>query len=195
MSDEEWNRWAGAWNRGGKPLPNVMKRAKSDRRRAFLGLGVLYAIAMLEVGFAIPALRAAKSFSDAAAPALVTVAMAVIIAGAHVVMRGTWSDAGRAPGDLLDAMERRHAARRRLGRLTGWCAAFLCAGAIGVAILDMIHEGRFDVAEAGGTLGICAFAGAFVWVVLKRTMALIERELREAAEARRLLADGLEDGG
>jgi len=53
----------------------------------------------------------------------------------------------------------------------------------------MIADGRFDPATAAGALAAGAAAAGFVWVTVKRIGRVIDRELREAAEARRLLSE------
>jgi hypothetical protein len=56
----------------------------------------------------------------------------------------------------------------------------------------MIAAGEFVPALAAATLASCAFTVGFGWLVIRRTNRLIDRELREAAEARRLLAEPLD---
>ena len=53
----------------------------------------------------------------------------------------------------------------------------------------MLAARRFDPLSAVATLAICAATVGFVRLVVRRVSRLIERELRAAAEARRLLRD------
>ncbi len=72
-----------------------------------------------------------------------------------------------------------------------WLTGFVVCGTIGFEAASMIAAGRFDISDAFGTLAVCGMTIALVWWTVKRVGNLIERELREATEARRLLAEGM----
>ena len=74
-------------------------------------------------------------------------------------------------------------------RTIPWLVGASMAGNAGVLAARMIAAGRFDLASACGTAAYCAATIALAWLVLRRASSKIDRELREAAEARRLLAD------
>jgi hypothetical protein len=120
------------------------------------------------------------------------VCILAIIVGIHGATWGILGSRGGAPLELLTDLERRHAGRRRLLRLMPWLTGFIVCGTIGFEAASMIAAGRFDLWAAFGTLAVCGVTVTLMWWTVRRVGDLIERELRQAAEARRLLADGEE---
>jgi hypothetical protein len=192
MSDDEWTRWKRTFQAGGKPMPNVIKRAQTDRRRAIAGVVGFYVIAAGEVAFALPRLLAAKTAVAAMAPLVILVGMLVLGVGMAVSVRGTLGPSGTSPTDLLDALEKRHTGRRRLIRFMPWGIGFVTASTMGTVVVVMISVGQLSASLAATTAGLCAFTAAFGWLVIHRTRKGIDRDLREVAEARRLLAEDAE---
>jgi len=190
MSDAEWDRLRATFREGGRPMPNIVKRAATDRRRMLLGFAGIYALAGLELAFALPALARAKSSVEAAAPTVVVLGSLAVVAVAHASMRGGFRADGVTPVALLDALATRHAGRRRLMRAMPWLTAAVVVGTIGSAAWAMIAAGRFEPVVAALTAAVSAATVALVWGVIRREGATIDRELREAAEARRLLEEG-----
>jgi hypothetical protein len=189
MNDEEWNRWVSTYAQEQRPMPPVLARARTDRTRAILGVAIGYTIV------AVLALAGAHELSHADSWAAIAGALfpiaggLAIMVGMHVTMRGTFASAAGAPLDLLAELERRHAGRQRLIRIMPWMTGCLVAGTVAIAAAQMLAARRFDPLSAVATLAICAATVGFVRLVVRRVSRLIERELRAAAEARRLLRD------
>jgi hypothetical protein len=189
MSDEEWQHWQATYARGARPLPPVMKRARTDRRRALLGMAMIYVISAFLLAPAIRELARAHTAPALASPLFTFVFLAVLIGGAQVAMRGTLGRSGGAPLDLLADLERRHAGRRRLIRFMPWLMVFAVGGTVAVVAAPMIAAGHVDAGDALATIVACAVTIWFARRTMTRVGALIDRELHEAAEARRLLAE------
>jgi hypothetical protein len=189
MNDEEWNRWAATYAQEQRPMPPVLARARTDRGRAILGATLADALAALLLLPDARRLLRSPSWPAALSFGFTLVFAAAVIAGVHVAMWGTFGSGAGTPLDLLADLERRHAGRRRLLRFLPWLTGFALAGTIAAAAAEMIAAGRFDPAAAAGTLAIAGAAVGFVWLTMRRVARLIERELREAAEARRLLTE------
>jgi hypothetical protein len=189
MNDEEWNHWAWTYAQEQRPMPAILVRARTDRGRAILALAIGYAIV------AVMALAGARELSHADSWAAIAGALfpiaggLAIMIGVQVTMRATFASAARAPLELLADLERRHAGRRRLIRIMPWMAGLVVAGTVAIAAAQLLAAGRFDPASAAATLAICAATAGFVRFVVRRVSRLIDRELRAAAEARRLLGD------
>ena len=195
MNDEEWKRWASTYAREQRPMPRVLGRARTDRKRAILGFTVLYALAALLAPRYVRELSAAHGWVAIASSLFMLLFLLAIIVGAHVTMRGTFAPAAGAPLDLLAALERRHAGRRRLMRFMPWLTGVGVCGVIATAAAETLAAGRFDLWSAAATLATCGVTVGFVGLTIKRVGTLIERELREAAEARRLLQEEAEEEG
>jgi len=189
MNDEEWNRWAATYAREQRPMPPVLARARTDRRRAILGAAFVYALAAWVTLSDAGHLLRSRAWPTVLSFVFTLVFTAAVVAGMHVAMWGTFGHGSGAPLDLLADLERRHAGRRRLLRLLPWLTGFGLIGTVAAVAADMIAGGRFDPAAAAGVLAVGAVAAGFVWVTVKRIGRLIDRELREAAEARRLLSE------
>ncbi|APR77254.1 Hypothetical protein A7982_02601 [Minicystis rosea] len=189
MSDAEWERFKATFKQGGRPMPSIVKRAESDRRRLILGFVGIYAIVAVQLGFAIRALARARDLVGASEPVmtvLVTLAIVVIV---HVSMRGGFRDDGSAPLALLEGLERRHAGRRRMMRWMPWLIGAGIAGTMGTMTATMIATGQFQPGPAATTAATCLASIALAWIMIRRVGTKIDRELREAHEARRLLTE------
>ena len=170
-------------------MPPVLARARTDRTRAIVGVALMYAIAVGLVVASAHELSRAPGWAQRASSLFVLLFMPAIVIGVHVAMRGTFARGAGTPLELLAELERRHAGRRRLIRLLRWLTGLGVAGTLALGVAQMVAARRFDLWSAAGTLGVCAATVAFVRFVIKRVGKLIERELRAAAEARRLLGD------
>lgn len=187
--DQEWKRWKTTFQKEERPMPNVMNRARSDGRRARLGLAGIYAVATLEVFGQTPDIRHARSLGGLMGPFAVLSAMVLIIVGAHVAMRGSFKEAGATPRELLAAMEKRHMGRLRLVRFMPWAGAYVVAATLAVAAREWVRAGRVDPLTAVAEVGACALVIALMIWVGRRTREVIQRELSEAAEARRMMEE------
>jgi hypothetical protein len=187
MSDPEWERWTSSFRKEARPLPPILKRARTDRRREILGFIGIYAIGLAECVAAVDGLLKARTMLDAAPCILILATVAAAVVGAHVAMRGTLGAHGQAPLELLDAMAARHEGRRRLARFLPWCTGFLLFGIVGLAVAALIEKGRIDWGFVAVTLAAGGLTAGFVWFVVRKTHRLVERELAEISEARRLL--------
>jgi hypothetical protein len=190
MSDEEWERWAATYAKEVRPIPPVMARARTDRKRAFIGLTSVYVLAALLVLSELRHLRDAHTSLAFASSLFSMVFLLAFIVGIHVATWGILGRTGSAPLQLLADLERRHARRRRLLRLMPWLTGVIVCGTLGFDAASMIAAGRFDFWPAFGTLAVCGVTVGLVWSTVKGVGKVIERELRQAAEARRLLMEG-----
>ena len=190
MTDEEWQRWTATYAKEERPIPPVMVRARTDRRRAFIGLTLVYAIAAMLALSELQSLRHAHTILALTSSLFTIVCVLILIVGLHVATWGIVGPTSSAPLALLADLERRHARRRRLLRLMPWMTGFVVCGTIGIEAASMIAAGRFDLSAAFGTLAVCGVTVALVWWTVKRVGNVIDRELREAAEARLLLTEG-----
>lgn len=170
-------------------MPNIVKKAAGDRRRVILGFLGIYAIAGAEVAFAVGGLRQARTALDVAPPIVVILIATAVVVAAHASMRGAWADLGTSPQALLDTLERRHAARRRMGRLLPWITGAAIAATLAVSAAVMIAARRFDAGLAATAAGAGALTAVFVGWVVRRERRKIDRDLGEIAEARRLLSE------
>ncbi|MFT3764051.1 MAG: hypothetical protein QM820_00780 [Minicystis sp.] len=170
-------------------MPSIVKRAESDRLREIIGFVGIYVISGGLWAVALPHLGRARTLVEAGPPITVILVTLAVVIGAHASMRGTWRADGATPLALLDALERRHAGRRRMMRWMPWLTGAAVAGTIGTIAAIMISVGHFDADLAARTAGTGLFTIGFVWLVLRTTSRKIDRELREVAEARRLLAE------
>lgn len=188
MSDEEWERWSRTWAAGGKPMPRVLRRAGSDRRRMFIGLAIFIVIAAFQVFGAARVVASDAPPIDKAGAALVAVVLTGLGIGTAVAMRDGFGRSGSGPLDLLADMERRHRGRRRLKRVLYAGTVLLCGGTIAGAAWRVVVLGA-----AGATmlpaLASTALTVAVVWIVTRRVEKVITRELAEAEEVRRMLQE------
>jgi hypothetical protein len=190
MSDEEWQRWAETYAKEVRPIPPVMARARTDRKRAFIGITSVYVLAALLVLSELQNLRHAHAIVDLASSVFVMVSLLAMIVGMHGATWGILGRTGSAPLQLLADLERRHARRRRLLRLLPWLTGFVICGTIGLEAASLSAGRRFDLSAELGALAICGVTGGLVWWSVKSVGRTIDRELRQAAEARRLLTEG-----
>jgi hypothetical protein len=187
MSSQEWERWKATYEKGGGSMPNVIKRAKTDRMRFLLGMLGLHVLSALQVLAQIPRLRRAHSALEHADPAIIIATTALILASAHIAMRGTLERTGERPVDLIAAMERRNAGRLLLVRAMPWIMAFTIASSLAVFVARAVTH-QVDVADESAGLVLQGAGVAFVLLVLRRFRRDIGRDMLESAEARRLLA-------
>jgi hypothetical protein len=189
MSDDEWERWKAVYAQHARPIPSVLGRARTDRARARGGLVVLY---LLSIAIAAPVLldlRETRSAFEVARSLVGLGMLALLVVGARLAMRGTIGRPTGEPLALLAGLERRHAGRQRLVRIMPWLTGVLVTETVGFAVAEMVRARSFDLASALATAAAC---GLTIWLVrftIKRTSRLIDRELREAAEARRLMSE------
>jgi hypothetical protein len=195
MSDEEWQRWAATYAKEGRSIPAVMRRARTDRTRALLGVTVAYVLLAFLLVSGLRELRRAHTIGALAPPLFMMLYVPIVIVGLHLTMWGRFGRAGQAPLDLLADLERRHAGRRRLIRFVRWIAGIGVCGTIAVDAIAMLAACRFDLPQAFGTLATCAATVGFVWFTVKRVGRLIDQELQQAAEARRMLTEGDDGSG
>jgi hypothetical protein len=93
-------------------------------------------------------------------------------------MRGTWGAEGVPILERVAALERQHAARRRLMRVVVAVGAVAVAGNVALFALDGKRARIVSSAVA------IVFAGAVFWRANRR----IEQDLREAKEVRKILS-------
>jgi hypothetical protein len=171
-------------------MPNVLKRARTDRFRAITGTAVVYTIAAIEIAVQMVFLRRAHTAFDYFVPFLVCSSMIMVIASLHWAMRRTWGASGGTPAELLTALERRHAGRRKLMRLMPWVTGYVVSGTMAGFLGQSIRTSVLDLRVAGMVLAVCGVTAGFTWLVIRRVGRVVERELREVAEARKLLSEG-----
>jgi hypothetical protein len=189
MNDDEWDRWQAAYAQHARPIPPVLRRAMTDRTRARWGLRVVY---LLSIAIAAPALldlwRTRTPF-EVVKSVVGLATLALLVVGARIAMRGTIGSPTEEPLALLAGLERRHAGRRRLIRIMPWLLGAMLVETVGITIAEMVRARAFDPGSALATVVAC---GAAIWLVrmsMKHTARIIDRELREAAEARRLMSE------
>jgi hypothetical protein len=170
-------------------MPPVLARARTDRKRAIVGFAVAYALAAFLALSSVRELSLARTWASIASSLFLLLFVLAVVIGVHVAMRGTFAAGTGAPLDLLADLERRHAGRRRLIRFLRWITGLGVGGVIATGAAEMVSAGGFDPWSAAGTLATCGATLAFVGFTTRRVGKLIERELRAAAEARRLLGD------
>jgi hypothetical protein len=190
MSDEEWQRWAATYAEEVRPIPPVFRRALTDRKRAFVGVTLVYVLVGLLILSELRHLRDAHTSVAFASSLFSMVTLLAMIVGMHVATWGILGRTGSAPLQLLADLERRHAGRRRLLRLMPWLTGVIVCGTLGFEAASMIAAGRFDVWPALGTLAVCGVTVGLVWSTVRGVGRVIDRELRQSAEARRLLMEG-----
>lgn len=188
MSDQEWERWKATFQKGERPMPDVVKRvigrARRDRTSALVGLGALYVILAATMGSRVPALRHASTPAEVADFVAGLLGAVAIVVAVHVTMRGTFRGTGAAPLEALAALERRHAGRLRLMRVIPWIG--VCGAAAGVAPRVMTEGFTHRVVEPLALTVAALVLWAFVWL---RMRPRIDRDLRDVGEARRLLGE------
>jgi hypothetical protein len=190
MSDQEWERWKTTFQKGERPMPAIVKRARSDRRRQLLGLSGMYVIAAGSVATQIPALRHARTLTEYAEPIVGMLLLAAFLVAVHLTMRGTFGQHGAAPLEALAALERRHRARMRIMKMVPWVFAFVVAVSLAMAAMTDGFTPQMIEQLAAAAL----FVAGVVAFVYPRLRARLEREVREAAEARRLLGEVGDEG-
>ena len=182
MSDQEWERWKTTFQKGGRPVPSVLKRARRDRKQAVVGLVLVYVILGCTMASQVPALRHAPQAEVAEFVVGLLVGVALIVA-VHVTMRGTFKPTGAAvPLEALAQLERRHAGRLRLVRMLPWFAACLFTATVATEGLTT----RVVEWLAGEAALLVVYFVVFVRLLMRPR---IDRDLRDVAEARRLLGE------
>jgi hypothetical protein len=192
MSDQEWERWKATYEKGGGPMPDVVRKARTDRRRFLLGMLLLYLLSTVQVLVQIPHLRRARTVLERGDPVLVIATLALIVASAHVAMRGAFGRAADRPVDLLDAMAKRHAGRLRLARAVPWIMALIVGATVALFIARAVTH-QVDVIEGAAGLVFQVAIAAFVVLVMRRFRRDIELEIGESEAARRLLVADVSD--
>lgn len=140
----------------------------------------------------IPELRQASTPADVAGVVLALLGTAAILVAVHVTMRGTFRATGAAtPLEALAQLERRHAGRLRLVRVLPWFAAFGLAGKVAQAAMSEGFTTRVVEWIAGDVALLVVYFAVFVRLWLRPR---IDWDLREAAEARRLLGEVGDEG-
>lgn len=190
MNDEEWQKWAATYAKETQPLPPIVKRVLSDRKRGLIGLTLVYLISALLIVLEIPELQNAHTTTALMSPLLAMVLVLVLAVGVHGLTWGAFRRTGVTPLRALSDLERRHAARRRLMRFLPWITAFGVLGTMGIEAASMTAARHFDLWSAVGTIAICGVTVGLVSLTVKRVGKVIDRDLRQTAEARRLLTEG-----
>ena len=185
MGDTEWERWQSSWKTENRPMPEVLRRAKSDRLRAIVGTVIFCAILLVEIAVAVTGLRGDASPGGVAAAVLILASSAGLGVGFFVAMRGSWAKSSGSPLELLAGLERRHLARRRLMLVVLVCTAVIVTGVLALAVLSMVRHG--SAMELVGPVGASLFTVAFTWLVTSRVSRVIDRELAQVKEARALM--------
>jgi len=189
MSDEEWETWQRAWSAGGRPLPKILKRARSDRMRAVVGLVFVWGIVLVQSGFALRALLFGHPEPITAASHVATiVAGVIIVTGVHMAMRGTLGQSGGDPVALLESMRARHRARRGIKTVLWAGTAFLVITVLGLAVWRSVEDGYVVAHLAGGVIPAALLVGLVIFVT-RRVDGVMDRELREADEVERILRE------
>jgi hypothetical protein len=184
MSDQEWERWKTTFQKGGRPVPAVLKRARRARWVPLVGLVFVYVVLAGTMASKVPTLRHATR-ADIADFVLGLLGSAAIIVAFHTAMRGTFRATVATPLEALAAFERYQAGRLRLMRAIVWIAACACAASLGLTVVTEGFTTRVVelLAEA---VTLIVLIVAFVRFLLRPR---IDRYLREATEARRLLGE------
>ena len=182
MSDEEWERWRAAFQKGGRVMPDVVRRARNDGLRARWAMVATYAVTATAFLLQLWALAHKDRPLDRATAALACVVIGVVVGAGATAMQGTWSARGDAPLDALAALDRRNAGRQRVVVVMRWCVGLFCAAAIGL---------HFALGSGEPLSKLAQLALPIVLMVLvdRRARWRFERDRREIAEARRLLAE------
>jgi hypothetical protein len=188
MSDHDWDTWKTLWKEGGRPMPEIVTRARTDRQRAMMGMAMAYVIVAAELTSVVVMVRHARTLLDYGAPVVITSTCAFILVGMHAAMRGTWEAFGATPEALLGALERRHKGRLRLCRILPWATSYVVIGTLGLVVAESVARGHHSLLVALFTTAVCLGTVGFAVWVIRRTRRGVERDLREVAEARKLLA-------
>lgn len=189
MSDDEWDRLRETFQKEQRAMPGVLTKARADRKRALIGLVVLYAMLAPIAVLMLVQLRHAVAIADFAAPLFVLSIVAIILMGVHRALGGTLAEGALTPGQLLDGLERRHAGRRKLLRVMRWVGAYVLSGIIVAGVHGWIASGRVDAPTAIAVVVILAFAISTHLFLERWASGRIARDLQEVAEARRLMAE------
>jgi len=97
MNDDEWNRWAATYAREQRPMPPVLARARTDRKRAILGLMVAYGLAALLAVPDVRQLARAHTWVPIASSLFMLLFVVAIVVGAQAAMWGTIGRGSGAP--------------------------------------------------------------------------------------------------
>ena len=185
MSDEEWERWRAAFQKGGRVMPDIVRRARIEGLRARWGMGAIYAVATAAVLFELWSLVHKDGMLDRAMIALACVFVGVMVGAASAAIQGTWSAQGDAPLEALAALERRNAARERVLVVKRWGLGIFCVASFALSIA----LGRGVPGEPPSKLAWLAVPVVALVLVNRRLRARFDRDRREIAEARKLLAE------
>jgi hypothetical protein len=188
MNDAEWDQWKATWNQADGAMPDVLERARSDRRKAVLRLVVLHVIGAANLSFVVWFATRHPGWLGLVTPLIMAAVTIALIAGFHHIMRSTWDEAS-TPLTLLDALDKRNRARLRLGRFAGWMMGITIGATIAGVTAAMVATGRFAPGLAAMTLVCGASSALFAAVVVRRARRKIERDLDEVREARQLLRE------
>jgi hypothetical protein len=157
---------------------------------AVAALVLAYVILAGTMASQVPALIHASTRADIADFALGLLGGAAILVALHVTMRGTFRAAGAAPLEALAQLERRHAGRLRLVRAVLWIFGCVLAATVAQAVVtegfSMLVFERLAKTEAAPVVWIVVWFVVFVRLWMRPR---IDRDLREVAEARRLLGE------
>ena len=189
MSDVEWDRLRATFQTERRAMPSVLGKARTDRKRALMGLVLLYAVSTPIAIVMLLQLRHAVTLADFAAPLFVLSIVAIILVGVHFALRGTLAEGALTPGALLDELERRHAGRRKLLSALRWVGAYVLSGIVVAAVHGWMAAKRVDAPTVMALIVILAFAIPTHLVLERWALGRIARDFQEVAEARRLMSE------
>ena len=189
MSDDEWTRLRGTFQKEQLAMPSVLTRARNDRKRVFVGRLLVYLMLLPVALLQVPPLRRAVTLADFGAPLFIISMVAIILICVHVALRGTLAEGRLTPLELLNELEKRHAGRRKLLRFLPWIGAYVLSGMIVAAVHGWVAAGRVDVPTIILLVVILAYAIGTHIFLDRWARGRITRDVKAVAEARRLLAD------
>lgn len=166
-------------------MPDVVRRARNDARRARWAMAASYAVFVAAILFELWMLAHKDRPLDRAGIALACAFAGALMGAASAAMQGTWSAQGDAPLDALAALERRNAGRQRVLVVMRWCVAVFIVASIAL----YVALGRGVPGEPLSKLARLGVPVVLMVLVDRRARARFERDRRESAEARKLLAE------
>ena len=189
MNDPEWEKLKTTFQQGGRPMPAIVAKERTNRKLAIVGMSLVYVIFVPVTWSLVGELRKAQSRLDVLMALVVAAMMMAILIGMHVSMRGTFGNPGAAPLAQLDALEKRHRGRLRLARFIPWCVGSFVVAIVAITIADDIAKGHFNRADVVALAGMAVISIVPSWLVLAFVRKRVLRDLAEITEARRLLND------
>jgi hypothetical protein len=183
MSDEEWERWTAAFKERGRPMPDIVKRARRDEVRARVGMVLFYALATAVFVRQLWIVGTADTGWERARAAFACGGMGLMVGGVALGMHGAGPAVTNAPLDLLAAMERRNMGRGKMILLLRWCLAYFVVGAC-VLLAARWWTGTWDPKETRLLLVNLTVSPAVVLTFTRRMRVRLEQHEREIAEAR-----------